>query len=70
MINKKMNRSPKSPKKQAQGPIRVILGGMGDFEVFRVNGLYDQQKNEPVPEIPRKTGSEAYRSLFGGNGGF
>jgi len=34
MINKKMNRSPKSPKKQAQGPIRVILGGMGDFKVF------------------------------------
>jgi len=53
MINKKMNRFPKSSKRQALGPTGVIFGGMGDFEVFRVNGLYGKQKNEPVPEIPQ-----------------
>ena len=65
-----MNRPPKSPKKQAPRPIGVFVGGMGDFEVLRVNGLYDQPKNEPAPEIPQKTGSVAHKSLYGGNGGF
>ena len=46
MINKKMNRSPKSPNRQALGPIGVFLGEMGDFQVFRVNGLSIREKFE------------------------